>query len=132
MVLNALHDMRVAGQHLAVIVDEYGGTDGIVTLEDLVSEIVGEMTGGPTRPAVALTNGQVIQVDGRLNLDDFAEATGIELPAGPYDTAAGYLMAGLGRLAEAGDSIVWMDRRLTVTAMDGRRIARIDISTVAR
>jgi putative hemolysin len=132
MVLNALHDMRVAGQHLAVIVDEYGGTDGIVTLEDLVSEIVGEMTGGPTRPAGTLTNGQVIQVDGRLNLDDFAEATGIELPAGPYDTAAGYLMAGLGRLAEAGDSIVWMDRRLTVTAMDGRRIARIDISTVAR
>lgn len=129
-VLDALHDMRESGQHLAVVVDEYGGTDGIVTLEDLVSEIVGEMTAdqqSSVSPAGPL-NGRATQVDGRLNLDDFAEMTGIELPAGPYDTAAGFLMAGLGRLAEPGDAVMWDDRTLTVAALDGRRIARIDIS----
>ena len=71
--------------------------------------------------------GMLAEVDGRLNLDDFAEVTGIVLPAGPYDTAAGFLMAGLGRLPEAGDSVVCDDRVLTVTAMEGRRIARIEI-----
>jgi putative hemolysin len=130
VVLDALHDMRESGQHLAVVVDEYGGTDGIVTLEDLVSEIVGEMTAGQqsSTSSAGPLNGRATQVDGRLNLDDFAEMTGIELPPGPYDTAAGFLMAGLGRLAEPGDAVMWNDQKLTVAAMDGRRIARIDIS----
>ena len=75
--------------------------------------------------------GMLEEVDGRLNLDDFAEVTGIVLPAGPYDTAAGFLMAGLGRLPEAGDSVVCDDRVLTVTAMEGRRIARIEIRAAA-
>ena len=71
-------------------------------------------------------------VDARLNLDDFAEVTGIVLPEGPYDTAAGFVMAGLGRMAEPGDSVVWNDRVLTVKSMDGRRIARLGIHAAAR
>ena len=67
------------------------------------------------------------EVDGRLNLDDFAEVTGIVLPPGPYDTAAGFLMAGLGRLPEKGDAVMCDDRVLTVAAMEGRRIARIEV-----
>ncbi len=128
LVLDALHDMRAAGNYLAVVVDEYGGTDGIVTIEDLVEEIVGEMTGpestGEPEPASV---GRAQDVDARLNLDDFAEATGLVLPEGPYDTAAGFVMAGLGRVAAPGDTVVWNDRVLTVSAMDGRRIARIGI-----
>ena len=102
IVLDALQEMRAAGEHLAVVVDEYGGTDGIVTLEDLVEEIVGEMVEPIDGAAAAATGatGQPAEVDGRLNLDDFAEVTGIALPPGPYDTAAGFLMAGLGRLPE--------------------------------
>ena len=133
-VLDALQEMRAAGDHLAVVLDEYGGTDGIVTLEDLVEEIVGEMVeqdqrqsgGGPDVPG-----GRVAEVDGRLNLDDFAEVTGIALPAGPYDTAAGFLMAGLGRLPQAGDAVACGDRVLTVAAMEGRRVARIEIRAAA-
>ena len=129
VVLDALQEMRASGEHLAVVVDEYGGTDGIVTLEDLVEEIVGEMVEqGQRQGAVsAPPSGRPEEVDGRLNLDDFAEMTGIALPPGPYDTAAGYLMAGLGRLPEPGDSVACDDRVLTVASMDGRRIARIGI-----
>jgi putative hemolysin len=127
-VLDALQEMRASGEHLAVVMDEYGGTDGIVTLEDLVEEIVGEMVeqdyDGSARPESPRSPEEV---DGRLNLDDFAEVTGIALPPGPYDTAAGFLMAGLGRLPQAGDAVRCQDRVLTVKAMDGRRIASIEI-----
>ena len=100
--LDALQEMRAAGEHLAVVVDEYGGTDGIVTLEDLVEEIVGEMVEQtPAARRAGRRGGRwPAEVDGRLNLDDFAEVTGIALPPGPYDTAAGFLMAGLGRLPD--------------------------------
>jgi putative hemolysin len=129
VVLDALQELRGSGEYLAVVVDEYGGTDGIVTLEDLLEEIVGEMMEQDSAkpPGAVQAIGRHEEVDGRLNLDDFAEATGISLPPGPYDTAAGYLMAGLGRLPEPGDSVVCEDRVLTVSAMDGRRIARIEV-----
>ena len=114
-----------------MVVDEYGGTDGIVTLEDLVEEIVGEMVEQGQRQRVGrrgIRPAGPAEVDGRLNLDDFAELTGIVLPPGPYDTAAGFLMAGLGRSPETGDSVMCDDRLLTVAAMDGRRIARIEVT----
>ena len=130
-VLDALHEMRSAGQHLAVVVDEYGGTDGIVTLEDLVEEIVGEMTSGG-RDAAALTPAaKTGEVEGLLNLDDFRDATGIDLPAGPYNTAAGFVMAQLGRLPVEGDSVTVEGRTLTVALMDARRIARIKVGSLA-
>ena len=129
-VLEALHEMRRSGDHLAVVVDEYGGTDGIVTLEDLIEEIAGEMTrpadGGERGETRAAGTGH--DVDGRINLDDFAEVTGVSLPAGPYDTAAGYVMAVLGRLPDEGDSVALGNRFLVVTEMDGRRVARISVS----
>lgn len=132
-VLEALYEMRRSGDHLAVVVDEYGGTDGIVTLEDLIEEIAGEMT----RPADGVDSGAPRaagtghDVDGRINLDDFAEVTGVSLPAGPYDTAAGYVMAVLGRLPDEGDSVALGNRFLVVTEMDGRRVARILVSAAA-
>ncbi len=129
-VLDALHEMRGAGQHLAVVVDEYGGTDGIVTLEDLVEEIVGEMT-SDVRRGVA-PSARAGEVDGMLNLDDFREATGLELPAGPYNTVAGYLMARLGRLPVEGDSVSVHGRALTVASMEARRITRIKVGSDLR
>jgi putative hemolysin len=129
-VLDALHEMRSAGQHLAVVVDEYGGTDGIVTLEDLVEEIVGEMTSEKAsgRDSVQPT-AKAGEVDGLLNLDDFADATGLHLPSGPYNTAAGYLMSRLGRLPVEGDTVTVHGRTLTVASMDSRRVARIKIGS---
>ncbi len=127
--LSALSEMRRDRAHLAIVVDEYGGTAGIVTLEDLVEELIGdiqdEYDSDEARPR-QLHGGQV-EVDGLLNLDEFAEQTGIELPEGPYETVAGYLLAALGHLPDGGESAVVAGRRLTVTQLDGRRIARVRV-----
>ena len=128
-VLSALSEMRRDRAHLAIVVDEYGGTAGIVTLEDLVEELIGEIQdeydveeGGPKQ----LRGGEV-EVDGLLNLDEFAEQTGVHLPEGPYETVAGYVLATLGELPGVGAEVEADGRRLTVTKLDGRRVARVQV-----
>ena len=128
-VLSALSEMRRDRAHMAIVVDEYGGTAGIVTLEDLVEELIGEITdeydieeGGPKQ----LLGGQ-LEVDGLLNLDEFAEQTGVSLPEGPYETVAGYVLAKLGELPGVGAEVEAGGHRLTVTQLDGRRIARVRV-----
>ncbi len=132
-VLPSLSEMRRERHHLAIVVDEYGGTDGIVSLEDLVEELVGDIqdeydldSTGPTR----LTSGD-IEVDGLLNLDEFAEVTGLTLPHGPYETAGGFVMAALGHVPAHGESARLSGYRLTVAEMDGRRVARVRVTKLA-
>jgi putative hemolysin len=131
-VLVALSEMRRENHHLAIVVDEYGGTDGIVTLEDLIEEVIGEIYDEYDAEVDDGEEGRqppggVREVDGLLNLDDFTEATGLELPEGPYETVAGYVLAELGRLPEVGDEIVVEGRTVTVLELDGRRIARLRV-----
>jgi putative hemolysin len=131
--LPTLTEMRRRSTHLAIVLDEYGGTAGIVTLEDLVEELIGDIRdeydaeeGETTR----LRSGDV-EVDGLLNLDDFAEETGVELPDGPYETVAGFLAAQLGRVPSVGDEGTVDGYKLTVTEMDGRRVARVRVHHVS-
>lgn len=129
-VLAALSEMRRAGQHLAIVIDEYGGTDGIVTLEDLIEEVIGDIRDEydtPISDGQPLASGE-FEVDGLLNLDDFADVTGIRLPEGPYETAAGFVMRALGRLSVVGDTVEVDGRQITVTELDGRRIARLRVA----
>jgi putative hemolysin len=132
-VLSALSEMRRDRAHLAIIVDEYGGTAGIVTLEDLVEELIGDIQDEYDEEVShprQLRGGQ-LEVDGLLNLDEFAEQTGLELPEGPYETVAGYLLAALGHLPDNGESAEVAGRKLTVTQLDGRRISRVLVSPAA-
>ncbi|MDP9416765.1 MAG: hemolysin family protein [Actinomycetota bacterium] len=128
-VLPALSEMRRSGQHLAIVLDEYGGTDGIVTLEDLVEELVGDIRDEYDVAAEQAGDaGDEQEADGLLNLSDFAERTGIELPEGPYETVAGFLMHQLGRVPELGDSVETLGHCFTVTELDGRRVARVRLA----
>src|SRR5215218_3350777 len=130
-VLTALSEMRRENQHLAIVVDEYGGTDGIVTLEDLIEEVIGEIYDEydeEVAPEDKQAPGGPREVDGLLNLDDFTEASGLQLPEGPYETVAGYVLAELGRLPEVGDAVEVEGRTLSVVELDGRRIARLLVS----
>ena len=128
-VLPAVSTMRQEGVHLAVVVDEYGGTDGIVTLEDLVEELVGEIRDeyddtSSARDMFSIDDGVV---DGALRLEDFTERTGIALEDGAYETVAGYLIARLGRIPEVGDSVDADGLTLEVAEMSGQRVTRIAV-----
>ena len=129
-VLSSLSEMRRERAHLAVVVDDYGGTAGIVTLEDLVEELIGDIRDEyDTEQGQATTlRGGEVEVDGLLNLDEFAEQTGITLPEGPYETAAGYVLSALGDLPKPGDSVQVDGHTITVTELDGRRIARVRVA----
>jgi putative hemolysin len=131
-VMSALSEMRKKRDHLAIVVDEYGGTAGIVTLEDLVEELIGDIRDEydeEGNQARRLRSGE-LEVDGMLNLDDFAEQTGIQLPDGPYETVAGYLLSALGHLPRTGEYADLDGSRLTVTELDGRRISRVKVTDV--
>ncbi|MFM1965516.1 MAG: hypothetical protein RL134_1241 [Actinomycetota bacterium] len=125
-VIPALTEMRRLRQHLAIVVDEYGGTAGIVTLEDLVEELVGDIRDEYDTEA----SGPRTDVDGLLNLEDFTDETGVELPDGPYETVAGFVVSQLGELPTVGATVEVDGHVLTVTELDGRRVARISVVPV--
>ncbi len=143
-VLRALTEMRRAAAHLAIVQDEYGGTAGIVTLEDLIEELIGEITDEyDVVDDTALRHEQVKDYEGLISLEDFADRSGYRVPEGPYDTLAGFVMARLGRVPQLDDVIEvelapTEDRgpngaqtlrvSMRVSEMDGRRIAWLDLT----
>ena len=132
VVLETLTEMRRDRHHLAIVQDEYGGTAGIVTMEDLVEELIGDIKDEydvDTRPRQPRVLGQVV-IDGLLNLEDFEDETGVVLPDGPYETVAGFLVAALTRLPVVGDTVVEGDNEFRVVELDGRRISRVSVTSV--
>jgi CBS domain containing-hemolysin-like protein len=122
-----LVDLRARGTHLAIVIDEYGGTAGIVTLEDVLEEIVGEIDDEhdlPQELSVDLGAG-VVELSGSLHPDEVAEATGFEMPEGEYETLAGFVLDRLGRIPAVGEGFEEHGWRLTVTAMDKLRVAGV-------
>ena len=125
-VLPTVATMRHEGVHLAVVVDEYGGTDGIVTLEDLVEELVGEIRDEYDADDDAASRDPSC-LDGGTSLEDFAKATGIELEDGGYETVAGYVIARLGHIPAAGEQVDVDGGVLRVAAVEGNRITHLTL-----
>jgi putative hemolysin len=129
-VMSTLTEMRRLSAHLAIVQDEYGGTAGIVTMEDLVEELIGDIKdeydvkpGADHSPVII---GEVT-VDGLLNIEDFHDETGIELPDGPYETVAGFLIARLEDLPKVGEGTEFSGYSFTVAELDGLRASRVTV-----
>ncbi|WP_449282329.1 hemolysin family protein [Leucobacter sp.] len=128
-----LEELRSTGFQLAIVVDEYGGTAGIVTLEDLVEEIVGEVADEHDRAAAGVVGtADEMTFPADLRPDEVLDQTGIGIPdSDEYDTVAGFVLRELGRIPEPGDEVTLPDGgTLRVERMDGRRIARLRYTSV--
>jgi putative hemolysin len=130
-VLPALSEMREQGQHVAIVLDEYGGTDGIVTLEDLVECLIGEIRDEydevETDVSIESRTGD-FEVDGLISIEDLIDQTALEIPDGPYETASGFVMHHLGRIPKEHDVVNVDGLRITVLSMEGKRAGQLLIS----
>ena len=124
-----LREMQENQQHIAVVVDEFGGTAGIVTIEDLVEEIVGEIADeyDEEEPMVIEENGSWV-VDARLDVDVLAELVGTELPADEWDTVGGLVLELAGRVPIEGEAFALDDLEFTATSVQGRRVSKVRVS----
>jgi magnesium and cobalt exporter, CNNM family len=131
--LELLRDFKQNRRHLAIVVDEYGSTAGLVTAEDAIEQLAGELEDEfdtPSEPVLGSAGGRVV-MDGSVNLRDLETQMNWSLPRdGGVETLAGFMLAQLGHIPEPGESVVYEDRRLTVVEMDARRIAKIRVEKV--
>jgi putative hemolysin len=130
-VLPALTEMRNQRQHLAIVLDEYGGTDGIITMEDLVECLIGdirdEYDSDDMEVQIESHTGD-FEVDGLISIEDLCEQTGLEIPEGPYETASGFVMHVLGRIPVLNDVVSINGLRITVLTLEGKRAGQLLIS----
>jgi CBS domain containing-hemolysin-like protein len=131
---NLLVSMQRQSRAMAVIVDEYGGTAGIVTVEDLLEELVGEITDEYDRSAPDHTDdtGEKVIVSGQINRHDLEEQLAFEMPDGRFETLGGYLTSLLGRFPDLGETITVHDWQFEIQSMEGRRIDRVAITPPRR
>jgi putative hemolysin len=124
-----LADFRREKQHMAIVVDEYGAMDGIVTLEDVLEEIVGEIEDEFDLPdtSVERVDEKRVRIGGTFSIDDFNEEFGTELEQEDFHTMAGLVFGALGRAPEVGDAVVVNGLRLTVLEIEGTRILRLEV-----
>ncbi len=129
-----LGDFQRSEVHMAVVIDEYGGTAGIVTIEDVIEEIVGEIRdehddAEPDEPKLVRVNDGLVEVDGRYNIDDLNDELSWELPEDEeYDTLAGFVLAHLGHVPEVGEVLDAFAKRFTTLEASATQINRISIA----
>ena len=126
-IAEVMREMQAGKQHLAIVVDEYGGTAGLITLEDVLEELVGEISDeyDVDRPRIEYLDEGQLQLDAGLSIDEVNELTGLQLPQGDWDTVGGLLYNLLGHVPVEGESADCDGHRLVAQKVDGRRIARV-------
>jgi CBS domain containing-hemolysin-like protein len=132
-VAELLREMQTKQFHLAIVIDEYGGTSGLVTLEDLLEEIVGDITDeyDMEEPTVEHLPGGALRVPGGTSIDDVSDELGIELPDTEWDTVGGLVFNLLGHVPEEGESVRFQGLEFRTERVKGRRIVSVQIRQVA-
>jgi putative hemolysin len=128
-VLDTLGEMRSKRYAMAIVVDEHGGVEGVVTVKDLMSELVGELQDeyDPGTPSVTQLGPAMWIADGRLDIDDLEEALDADLEEGPYSTVGGYIMSIFGRIPDDGNQVAADGYQYTVLTMDRQRVDRVRV-----
>jgi CBS domain containing-hemolysin-like protein len=129
-IAEVMREMQAGRHHMAIVVDEYGGTAGLVTLEDVLEELVGEISDeyDVLRPRVERLDDGRVSVDAGLSIDEVNELTGLELPEGDWDTVGGFLYNLLGHVPVEGEGADYDSHRLVAQKVERRRIAQVLIS----
>jgi putative hemolysin len=132
-IAEVMREMQAGKQHLAIVVDEYGGTAGLITLEDVLEELVGEISDeyDVDRPRAELLDDGQLKVDASMSIDEVNELTGFDLPEGDWDTVGGFLYHLLGHVPDEGEAAVFDGHRIVAEKVNGRRIARVLIGASA-
>jgi CBS domain containing-hemolysin-like protein len=123
-----LADLRKTRAHMAIVLDEYGGTAGLITMEDLIEQVVGDIADeydSATRRSLEVDG--VLELAGSLSLIDVRHEYGLDIPDGEWTTLGGYAFSRLGRLPKIGDRVPYADGELEITAIDGRRVAALRV-----
>ena len=133
-ILAALQDIRRRRSAIAIVLDEHGGVEGLITAKDLLAELVGELQDeyDPGSPAIVPVDADTWVADGRLPVEELARVTAASIPEGPYTTVAGLFMALAGRVPDPGDEVVVDRLRLVVLDMDRNRINRLRVERSRR
>jgi magnesium and cobalt transporter len=128
-IVDILSELRYRKSHLAVVLDEYGGTAGLVTMEDIIEEIVGDIHDEydeEEAPFVDLAPGVTLAA-GQAGIGDLSEHLGVALPEGDYDTLGGFLTNQVGRVPQIKEEIQWEDLLFSITAGDDRKVEQVEI-----
>ena len=127
-----LGEFRKQNQHMAIVLDEYGNMEGIVTLEDVLEEIVGEIEDEFDLPdeSIERIDDNTVRIDGTFPIDDFNEQFGVDMPQEDYHTVAGFVFGLLGRGAEPGDEVEYPGLHFRVDDVEGSRIQRLTVTFV--
>jgi CBS domain containing-hemolysin-like protein len=126
-VFELLREMQANKIHLAIVVDEFGGTAGLVTIEDLIEEIVGEIADeyDTEEPMIVAMEGGGYLIDARLDVDELGDLIGLEMPRDEWDTVGGFILGLAGRVPREGEMFDYDDYRLIADRVQGRRVSRI-------
>jgi putative hemolysin len=132
MIGELFREMQATGTQMAIAVDEFGGTAGIVTLEQLLEEMVGQVRDELAASDVEITliDENTTEVDGGLSIEEARDELGIDIPEGPYDTIAGYVLSILGHIPKVGEAVSIDHHRITVAEMRNLKIELLRVTRV--